>query len=116
MSAITTDVIVTSVRTRNDGSLGLSINTPELQPAEMLAFFQLRGLECKLLLQPKATLPELAFVDVKGQFDEKTPSQRMRSILYLLWKQKNEAIEFEVFYRQKMDGMIQHLKDQLNPI
>lgn len=116
MSAITADVILTSASSRADNSLGLRLVTAtELKPEEMTAFIRLRGLVCKMLLQPKEALPEMAFIDVKGQFDDKTPSQRMRSVIYLLWKQKNEAIEFDLFYRQKMDGMIQHLKDQLNP-
>jgi hypothetical protein len=110
-----TDVILDGCSTRTDGSLGLRLSTPELEPSEMTRFFQLRGRECVLLLQPKDSLPDEAFTDVKGQFDQKTPSQRMRSVLYLIWKQENKAIEFDLFYRQKMDGMIQHLKDQLEP-
>ena len=32
-----------------------------------------------------------------------------------LWKQQNEAVEFETFYRQKMNAIIEQLKSKLNP-
>ena len=54
--------------------------------------------------------------EVKTELDEKTPGQRMKAVLFLLWKQQNEAIDFDVFYKQKMNGLIEHLKLKLNPI
>jgi len=114
MKAITTDAILTSASTRADSSLGLRFATPELQPAEKTAFFELLNRNLKLLIQP-IDEPAVELTEVKGQLDEKTPSQRLRAVLFLLWKQENQAIDFEVFYREKMNGIIEHLKTKLNP-
>lgn len=114
MKAITCDVILTSARTRSDGSLGISFATPELPAESKTAFFELLNQNIKMLLQPLAG-DAVELHDVKGSFDEKTPSQRLRAVLFCLWKQENEAIDFEVYYRTKVNGIIEHLKLKLNP-
>lgn len=107
-------MILTSASTRSDGSLGLRFATPELEPADKTAIFELQGVNLKMLLQPENG-EVLELKEVKSEFDEKTPSQRLRSVLFILWKQEAEAIDFEVYYRQKMSGIIEHLKIKLNP-
>ena len=57
------------------------------------------------------------------EFDTKTPAQRMRAVLYRLWeqtspKEKGEQgemvyVEFELFYKRKMNEMINHFKTKL---
>lgn len=111
--AITCPVIMTSASTRADGSLGIRIVTPELDPSEMAAVFMLRGQNLKMLLQPMDETG-MELMEVKGELNEKTPSQRLRAVLFLLWKQNNEAIDFEVFYRSKMNAIIEKLKLNLN--
>lgn len=112
--AITCSVILTSASTRADNSLSIRFCTPELLPEEKTAIFELQGNELKMLLQPIAG-DAVELHDVKGSFDEKTPSQRLRAVLFCLWKQENEAIDFEVYYRTKVNGIIEHLKLKLNP-
>lgn len=115
MKAISTEAILTSVRTRNDNSLSLTLVSPELAPAEMLAFIECRNRNLKVIFQPVGEDIE-ALIEVKSELDEKTPSQRLRAVLFVLWKQENEAVDFEVFYRQKMNGIIEHLKLKLQPV
>jgi glycine betaine/choline ABC-type transport system substrate-binding protein len=44
----------------------------------------------------------------------KTPSQRLRAVLYRLWEQNNEGYkDFNRFYDFKMEGFITHLKGKL---
>ncbi len=44
----------------------------------------------------------------------KTPAQRQRAVLFLLWQQNNERYDvFEDFYRAKMEKIITHLKSKL---
>jgi len=54
-------------------------------------------------------LPPLTF-----DRDEKTPSQRLRAVLYRLWEQGGKPTQtFEEWYRIKMEKIIEHLKQQL---
>ncbi len=43
----------------------------------------------------------------------KTPSQRLRRVLYVVWKQKKEG-EFNSFYVKKMEEIIEHFKGKLD--
>ena len=118
MHAISTDAILTSVRTRSDNSLGLGFVTPELEPPEMLVFLQCRNINLKLLIQPVGEAPD-GIKDVKGEFDQKTPGQRLRASIFVLHRQlttqQKIAIPFEPFYLDMMNKLIQQVKDQLEP-
>lgn len=113
MKAISIDLILTSASTRQDRSLGLRFSTPELGPDEKTAIFELQGQLLKAIFQPAdGTAPD-ALVQVKATLDQKSPSQRLRAVFYLLWKQNDEAIDFEVFYREEMNKLIEWVKRKL---
>jgi hypothetical protein len=114
MKALTCPVILTSASTRADGSLGLRLATPELKPDEKTAFFELQGSNLRMLLQPEEGEPA-ELKDVKGEFDTKTPSMRLRATLFVWWKQQQEPGEFEDFYRRNMEKLIEYVKTKLNP-
>ena len=43
----------------------------------------------------------------------KSKSQRLRNVLFVLHKETNNPMEFKEYYSQKMESIIQHLKDQI---
>lgn len=118
--AISTDAIFTSLRTRVDRSLGFTGVTPELDDTAMLAFFKIKQINVKLLIQPMDTAPA-NLVEVKSEFDYKRPSQRLRAALFVLHSQLtidgklHSSTNFEAFYLDQMNRMIQSVKDQLKP-
>lgn len=44
---------------------------------------------------------------------DKTPSQRLRAVLYVLWERKGSNGEFEVFYVASMEKFINRIKQEL---
>ena len=57
---------------------------------------------------------ELEKDEAKREFDEpKTQSQRLRNVLFILWKQGGESGEFKTFYKQKTEDVIQHFKNKI---
>lgn len=114
MKAVTCPVILSSAATRSDGSLSLKFSTPELEASEKTAFFELLNLNLKLLLQPADGVP-VELKEVKGQFDRKTPSARLRAVLFVFWKQADGTGDFEDFYRKRIDDMIEMFKKKLEP-
>ena len=102
---------MSSFRTKADGSIALSLSTPELQPDEVAAFAGLRNKNLKLVLQPVDGEP-VELKEVKGEFDSKTPSQRMRSVLFILWKELGSDETFDEFYRKRMEIMIGKIKEK----
>jgi hypothetical protein len=112
--AITTELILTSASTRADGSLGLRFASPELTAADKTAFFELLNQNLKVLIQPMTGQPE-ALHEVKNEFQTKTASQRLRAVLYVWWEQSGKPGEFEDWYRQKMEQVIEWIKAKLQP-
>lgn len=43
----------------------------------------------------------------------KTPGQRLRAILFILWTQNGSKDDFEVYYKNKMEILIEKLKEQI---
>ena len=113
--ALRFEALVTSIRSRVDGSLGLGVVTPELSTEEKVALMGLQNVLCEILLFPKDE-KDVDVLKVEKEVIHKSPSQRMRSVIFLLWKQDNEDLPFEVFYQNTMEKIINHLKSKLPSI
>jgi hypothetical protein len=51
---------------------------------------------------------------IEAEFAGKTPSLRMRNVLFIIWKQVPEGFkEFDSFYKFKMEKYIDELKANL---
>ena len=47
--------------------------------------------------------------------DTKKPSQRLRSVIFIYWKQQGSKGDFDQFYNQKMEFIISQFKERLEP-
>ena len=43
----------------------------------------------------------------------KTPSQRLRNVIYILYTQTDQKDDFEVFYRRKVEELIDIIKSKI---
>jgi len=51
----------------------------------------------------------------KSKYEGKTPSQRLRSVFYLIWnKLPNPKDHFDIFYDRKMNDLIEYYKEKLS--
>ena len=112
MKSIETNIVITGVRSKVDGSLGVSLGTPELTPEEKAEFMRLQGMNLVALFTPLDE-PEAPKYVVDAEIDQKTPSQRLRNTLFVLWKQDGEKGEFEVFYKNWIEKFIDKIKEKL---
>src|SRR6266576_865624 len=102
MKAVTTSAIIGTIRSKIDRSIGFTVSTPELTPEEVALFFQLQGINIELTITPKdEPLPDT--YSITREIQTKTPSQRLRAVLFILWKQilwkqKQPATSFESWY------------------
>ncbi len=114
--AIRTDVIISSIRTRKDGSLGFSGETPELTTEEKVAFMELQNTRLSTLFHPADDMVAEE-VAVSGDLQPKSHSTRMRNVLYVLWRSEYEGADtappFHEFYAEWMEDMINQVKDRL---
>jgi hypothetical protein len=105
-------------RPRKDKTLTLTFVTQELGPDEVAKIHSMLERYGYLVWKADADgmdPAELAAIEemkTDDVFDRsKTPSQRLRAVLYLLWKQKPDGHpDFAEFYKSRMERIITHLK------
>lgn len=114
MKAIVLDVILSGFRSRKDKSLGFSASTPELTTVEKVALMDLDGLNLRALLEPRDYSTD-GKVEVKGLLEQKPPSQRLRAVLFVQWKQQVKDRSFEQFYLETINALIDSIKATLEP-
>jgi hypothetical protein len=107
-----------SYRSLKDMSLKLSFETNEISPELMSNIHYSLNKFGFLAFAPDAlATAELEEIDnLKVEYTDtgKPPSQRLRAVLYLLWKQKPEGYDtFEAYYLTHMEKLINHFKDKI---
>jgi len=106
---------VTKVSTFADHSLRLQVDTDrELSAEENALVFALYNKSGWFLFKESELKPEDVEVPeyVKEFKEDKTPSQRLRAVIYLNWKQ-NQIGTSDDFYTRKMEEIIEHFKSKL---
>ena len=113
MKSISTPAIITSIRAKVDRSLSFSATTPELTNEEKVLFMELQGINTTMTIEPldEQNVPE---VKIKGDLEQKTPSQRLRAVLFVLWEQEGRKGEFEDMYKNNMEKFINLIKAKLD--
>lgn len=115
MKSIQTQAIITGIRSKVDRSLGLSLSTPELSTNEKALFMELQGLNIELTITP-IDERNAGTEKIVKELETKTPSQRLRGVLFVQWKQTvdEKDMSFEEFYRVTMEKFIDHIKGKLD--
>lgn len=115
---ITFPAIIDGVRTNKDGSLKIVLETPELSPEDCTKLFSFRNMQVFAGLNEANIQPEdLDLKDFKPiEKGEKTPSQRLRAVLYLVWNQSTAGTrgDFDSFYKRAIERIIDQYKEKLN--
>lgn len=52
--------------------------------------------------------------DIEIEVEGKTKSQRLRAVIYILWKQQGENGTYDMFYSNYMENLINNLKSKLD--
>ena len=115
MKALSLDAIFSSFGSRADGSMSFRGTTPKLSTAEKVALMELHSKNVKLLIQPVDEEAD-SIVEVKMPLGFKSPGQRLRSVLFILFKQQAPPdTTFDEFYTRRMEDIIERQKKQLAP-
>lgn len=113
MKAIRTEAQFTRFSSRADGSVGFGGCTPEMSSTEKVALFDLHNVLCEVLIYPKDA-KDAEVVEVRKEMEGKSPSTRLRAVIFVLWKQEGEREAFEMYYSQMMDRIIEWVKKKID--
>ena len=114
---ITLPVLITGIASKVDGSVKVTLETRELPAQEAANLFALRNQESWAVLSPNQ-LSEVNLPKEKADpsLGTKTPSQRLRNVLYVYWQQHGKQGNFEEYYRIQIEKIIEQLKERLESI
>lgn len=110
--------ILTGYNSRPDRSLKIVFSTGEATPADAAFCQELMNKAVAIAVKENPfTAPELLDLDklvVDYSDGEKSPSKRLKAVLYRVWELDNEGYtDFTDYYRHKMDSLINHFKNKL---
>jgi len=111
MKAIKTQAVITSLRSKVDKSIGLTVNTPELSSSEKADFMDLQGHNVDMLIKPVDSEPE-AITTVKSEVNAKTPRQKQRNVIWRIWEKEGKPGDYQVYYGWFMEKERQRLIDK----
>lgn len=109
---------ITHIKTVNK-SIRIHVDTQEALTPDTVA--NIYGLKDKLgwffFAEQKEKLPSVVdtskLPEIHVEEGEKSPSQRLRAVLYVYWQQKGSKDDFELFYKRWMERTINAIKEQL---
>lgn len=107
--------LIDGVNAKKDKTLSLRIGTQEMSATDASYILSLMGNQVYIALAEtdikEMEIPEI-IPDIKG---EKSPSQRLKSVIYVAWNEKTDkSIPFPRYYEDYMSRIIENLKDKLS--
>ena len=110
---------IEGISSRVDGTWKLVIGTQELNEEQTKAIIQLNRKQGWFLFKENQLVGTdlIDIPEIKPEFKtDKSPSQRLRGVLYVLFEQKykSQYKTFEEFYRIQMEKIIDWIKEKLN--
>lgn len=107
--------ILDSIATSKDRTLKIIFRTQELPAEEAGILHGLCHAEGYVAFSGSPIEAIEAPKEVKSMDQGKTPSRRLRAVLYVLWKQRGSNGDFESYYKQAYEKFIDTVKAQLEP-
>lgn len=107
---------IDGLSTRLDGAVKIVLSTQELNPEAVASLFELRGKSSYVAFvgAVPAKVEDIEIPESEPEFpNEKSPSQRLRNVLFILWEQTKPPQDFEIFRRAKMEALIEYFKKQI---
>jgi len=107
---------ICKVETLADNTLRLRVDTTmELPPEQEALIMQLRNKQGYFVYaEQEITHDDLTDLpQINTPKGEKSPSQRLRAVLFLFWKQGTQVQTPEQFYEREMEKIIEHYKGKL---
>jgi hypothetical protein len=105
------------VETMSDGGLKLLVYTQELMPEDEAEVLRLKRQLGYFVFSVAEAITEKDVPTEQLETNEKSPSARLRSVLWVLWEKKGGKPEdFEAYYKKKMEQIITRVKETITEV
>lgn len=104
-----------SIRTMKDRTLKLIFESQEIAAAQGSSILSMCN-EFGWLIFASEPIEEIEIPEDSptGGRRDKTPSQRLRGVLYRYWEQHGNTEDFELYYRETLERLIEHYRSKLD--
>ena len=113
MKPIQLPAILSGFSSKSDGGASLRFATNELTADDFKALKDYHNQFGYVLFSPNP-FNESDIPKESAENKDKTPSKRIRAVLFILWKQRGSNGDFEVFYRSQTEKYIEYLKTKID--
>lgn len=105
---------IEGISTHKDGSLGVRLSTQELSPEQKIGLMEYLNQFGWFLFKPNEfQTTDIPVKDAEGK-NRKTPAQRLRAILWILWDKSDKSMTADQFYERELERIIESFKRQLD--
>jgi len=106
--------ILDKVESKKDNTWMIRVATNELHDEDILHLNKCVNKKGYFYFQ-EAPFTEIFVPEVKlGEFETKTPSERLRNTIWRIWEANGKKGEFKTYYDSVMEKIIDQLKEKLN--
>lgn len=104
---------VGTVSSTKDGAVRFTVTTAELRPSERGMVMEYHGKACAVVVKPHDSPPDAMIVVDTERTASKTPSQRLRNVLFCVYRETKQTCTFDEFYAKQYEVIINTYKAQL---
>jgi hypothetical protein len=105
---------ITAVSARAGNAARIGFNTVELPFKVLTSVLRLKDMNAEITIRPFNKHKDEDPVIVDGDINQKTPSQRLRGAVHVWWVQSGKPGTWETFYIEKMELLLDYVKDKLD--
>lgn len=110
--------VVESIGTRQDGSVKFTLATQEMSSEQAGQLFQFRNKFVKCFItDTNVTDLQAGLISSEPIVSNKvvkSPSKRLKNVMFLVHQSKGIQVEFEQWYASEMESLINQYKEALN--
>lgn len=110
--------IIDGVTLKKDGTLTIKLGTQELSPEETAHIFEKGNMQVwTAIAESPISVEDLEIPEQMAETETKSPSQRLRNAIYVLWKAKEDPKYQDaqnLFYKDKMERIINWVKEEIS--
>jgi hypothetical protein len=110
---------IRSISATVDRGLRFSVVTGEVSDENRGIFLALQGINCEAIISPHEREEGEEPILVDSEVKKKSQSERLRSVLFVFFKQRKKAGKFtgtfDTFYTEQIEVLIDRVKAKLDP-
>lgn len=108
--------VISKVSTMSDNTIRIQVDCQEMNPDQTTEIFRLKGSLGWFFFheKPISEIETKDLPEIKMEKWEKSPSQRLRAVFYLLWEKTQSPLPFDPWYRAEMEKIIESYKLKLD--